>query len=58
MDGGFFLVHPLYIDYAGRKIKGVEYIGYYDSNEYLRSYFLSNEGPGPFEGLPSRACGR
>ena len=57
-EGGFFLVQLLDIDCADRKIKGVEYIGYDDSNKYLRSYFLSNEGPGPFEGLPSRVCGR
>jgi hypothetical protein len=57
-EGGFFLVQLLDIDCADRKIKGVEYIGYDDSNKYLRSYVLSNEGPGPFEGLPSRVCGR
>jgi hypothetical protein len=58
MEGGFFLVQLLDIDYAGRKIKGVEYIGYDDSNEYLRSYSFSIEGPGPFGGLPSSTCGR
>jgi hypothetical protein len=27
---------------------GTEYIGYDEENDNLRSYFFSNEGPGPF----------
>ena len=39
------------MDYAGRKIKGAEYIGYDESSEALKSYFFSDEGPGPFGGV-------
>jgi hypothetical protein len=51
MEGGFYLVQRVDIDYVGRKIKGAEYIGYDDSNKNLKSYFFSNEGPGPFGGV-------
>jgi hypothetical protein len=48
MDGGFYLVQHVDIDYAGRAVRGVEYIGHQASSGRLRSYFFSNEGPGPF----------
>jgi hypothetical protein len=48
MDGGFYLVQHVDIDYAGRPVRGVEYIGHQGSSGRLRSYFFSNEGPGPF----------
>ena len=51
MEGGFYLVQHVDIDYVGRKIKGVEYVGYDDSNDTLRSHFFSNTGPGPFGGV-------
>ena len=51
LDGGFYLVQHVNIDYAGRKVTGVEYVGYDDANKNLRSYFFSNEGPGPFGGV-------
>ena len=51
MEGGFFLTQRVDIDYIGQKIKGVEYIGYDESNEVLKSYFFSNHGPGPFGGI-------
>ena len=51
MEGGFFLVQRLDFDHIGQKIKGVEYIGYYESNEVLKSYFFSNHGPGLFGGI-------
>jgi hypothetical protein len=51
MEGGFFLVQSVDLDYVGRKIKGVEYIGYDGSNNTLKSYFFSNTGPGPFGGV-------
>ncbi len=50
MEGGFFLVQRVYIDYGGRKITGVEYVGYDESNEVLKSYFFGNTGSGPFPG--------
>src|SRR5918995_2895543 len=51
MEGGFYLVQRVNIDYAGRRITGTEYIGYDESSEALKSYFFSNEGPGPFGGV-------
>jgi len=48
MEGGFYLVQHVDIDYIGRRIVGIEYIGYDEENDNLRSYFFSNEGPGPF----------
>jgi hypothetical protein len=51
MDGGFYLVQHVEVDYAGREVSGVEYIGYDEASGSLRSYFFSNEGPGPFGGV-------
>jgi hypothetical protein len=51
MGGGFYLVQRVDVDYAGRKVRGVEYVGYDDTSKSLRSYFFSNEGPGPFGGV-------
>jgi hypothetical protein len=48
MEGGFYLVQRVDIDYAGRRVRGTEYVGYQQSTGKLRSYFFSNEGPGPF----------
>ncbi len=48
MEGGFYLVQHVDIDYIGHRIVGTEYIGYDEENDNLRSYFFSNEGPGPF----------
>ena len=51
MEGGFYLVQRVAIDYAGRAITGTEYVGYDDANQNLRSYFFSTDGPGPFGGV-------
>lgn len=51
LDGGFYLVQHVDVDYAGREVNGVEYIGYDDRSGKLRSHFFSNEGPGPFGGV-------
>lgn len=51
MEGGFYLVQRVDMDYIGRRITGTEYIGYDESNEVLKSYFFSNTGPGPFGGV-------
>ncbi len=51
MEGGFYLVQHVEIDYVGRRIAGTEYIGYDEENGNLKSYFFSNEGPGPFGGV-------
>ena len=48
MEGGFYFVQHVDIDYIGRRIVGTEYIGYDEENDNLRSYFFSSEGPGPF----------
>lgn len=48
MEGGFYLVQRVEIDYAGRAVRGTEYTGYQESTGKLRSYFFSSEGPGPF----------
>ena len=48
MEGGFYLVQHVDIDYMGCRIVGTEYIGYDRENDNLRSYFFSNEGLGPF----------
>lgn len=44
MEGGFFLVQHVEIDYIGRKMRGIEYIGYDESGGILKSYFFGNEG--------------
>jgi hypothetical protein len=46
MEGGFYLVQHVDIDYIGHRIAGTEYIGYDEENDNLRSYFFANEGPG------------
>ena len=51
MAGGFYLVQRVDVEDAGRRITGVEYIGYDGSNGTLKSYFFSNTGPGPFGGV-------
>ena len=51
MEGGFYLVQHVDIDYIGRRIVGTEYIGYDEENDNLRSYFFSNKAPGPFGGV-------
>ena len=51
MEGGFYLVQHVEIDYIGHRIAGTEYIGYDEENDNLKSYFFSNEGPGPFGGV-------
>ncbi|MBA3390715.1 MAG: DUF1579 family protein [Actinomycetota bacterium] len=51
MEGGFYLVQRVDIEHIGRRIKGVEYIGYDEFNENLKSYFFGNTGPGPFGGV-------
>ena len=51
MEGGFYLVQRVDIEHADLKITGVEYIGYEESSQTLKSYFFSNHGPGPFGGV-------
>jgi Protein of unknown function (DUF1579) len=51
LDGGFYLVQRVETEYGGRRVTGAEYIGYDGDNRNLKSYFFSNDGPGPFGGV-------
>jgi hypothetical protein len=51
MEGGFYQVQRIDIEYVGRKITGTEYIGYDESSEALKPYFFSNTGPGSSGGV-------
>jgi hypothetical protein len=43
MEGGFFLIQ--HIDFVqGEKIKGIEYIGYDQDTDTLRSHFMATDG--------------
>lgn len=44
LEGGFFLVQEVDMEYEGRKIKGVEYIGYDESSKICSSHFFDNGG--------------
>ena len=50
MEGGFFLVQRVDIDYIGRRIAGTQYVGYDEANGILKAYFFSNTGSAPFPG--------
>ncbi len=45
MQGGFYLIQRVDLDYLGHRVVGVEYVGYDEYNKVLRSYFFSNDGP-------------
>jgi hypothetical protein len=51
LDGGYYLVQRVDVDYAGERTTGVEYVGYDAENDNLKSSFYSNQGPGPFGGV-------
>src|SRR5919199_6932171 len=51
MEGGFYLIENVDIDYIGYDIRGSEFIGYDESNNIIKSYFFGNTGPGPGGGL-------
>jgi hypothetical protein len=51
MEGGFYLIERVKMDYIGWKVTGTEYIGYDEPNEVLKSYFFSSTGPSPFCGV-------
>jgi hypothetical protein len=44
MEGGFFLIQHVDLTAFGRPIKGVEYIGFDEDTETLRSHFMDNNG--------------
>jgi len=51
LEGGFYLVQRVEREHGGRRVTGAEYIGYDGDNRNLKSYFFSNDGPGPFGGV-------
>lgn len=44
LEGGFFLVQNVNFEYDGRKVKGVEYIGYDESKKVCTSHLFDNVG--------------
>ena len=51
LDGGYYLVQRVDVDYAGERTTGVEYVGYDGESDNLKSSFYSNQGPGPLGGV-------
>lgn len=49
LEGGSFLVHRFHFDYSGRKFTGVEYIGYDEKSEHLKTHVFSNQNSDPLE---------
>jgi hypothetical protein len=44
MEGGFYLIQHFELTHGPRRIKGVEYIGYDDDTQTLRSHLMDNHG--------------
>jgi len=44
MDGGYYLVQHVELAHSERNITGVEYIGYDEDTNTLRSHFMTNFG--------------
>ena len=44
MEGGFYLIQRVNAEGGGRTIRGVEYIGYDEDTETLRSHFMDIHG--------------
>jgi hypothetical protein len=44
LDGGYFLVQHISLRHEGQPIKGVEYIGYDQDTQTLRSHYMDNRG--------------
>jgi hypothetical protein len=44
LDGGFFLIRRVDLDYAGQQIKGLEVIGYEAIREAFTSHYFENTG--------------
>ena len=49
IEGRFFLVHSFNFDYTGRRIAGVEYIGYDEKSGHLKMHVFSTQNPNPLE---------
>ena len=44
LEGGYFLVQEVDMEYEHRKVKGIEYIGFDDSRYICTSHFFDNSG--------------
>jgi hypothetical protein len=44
MEGGFFMIQRFDFTHSGRQIKGIEYIGYDEDTQTLRSHLMDNWG--------------
>jgi hypothetical protein len=44
MEGGFFLIQHVDLNAFGREIRGIEYVGFDQDTETLRSHFMDNQG--------------
>ncbi len=44
MEGGFFLIQHVDAEAGGRKIRGVEYIGFDEDTQTLRSHYMDTNG--------------
>lgn len=44
MEGGFFLIQHVDLIHDGRKIKGMEIIGYDEESDALKSHYFGNSG--------------
>jgi hypothetical protein len=51
LDGDFYVVQHVDLDYGSHRVVGAEYIGWDTASEQLKSMFFSNQGPGPFGGF-------
>src|ERR1700760_3433332 len=44
LDGGYFLVQHIDIRHSDQAIRGIEYIGFDEDTQTLRSHYLDNNG--------------
>lgn len=44
MEGGFFLIQRIDAEAGGRRVRGVEYIGYDEDTRTLRSHYMDAHG--------------
>jgi hypothetical protein len=44
MEGGFYLIHHVELAHHGKRITGVEYIGFDEDTQTLRSHFMDSNG--------------
>lgn len=44
LEGGFYLIQHIEINYPGRALKGIEYIGYDPQSRLVKSHFFETSG--------------